>query len=100
MRYLRIEILLYLYKVSSLVRKWRGRTQDKLTSHRITIVTLARRAYRHVSEPAYRFSSSTCRALACQGKATGFLRMRKTQRELAERNEVEMTSFSTDQVSS
>lgn len=58
MHYLRIEILLYLYKVSSLVRKWRGRTQDKLTSHRINRITPARRAYRHVCEPAYRYMGS------------------------------------------
>lgn len=35
-----------------------------------------------------------------QEMATGFLRMRKTQREMAEGNEVEMRPFSTDQVSS
>lgn len=35
-----------------------------------------------------------------QGKTTGFLRTIKTQREMAEGNEVEMRPFSTDQVSS
>lgn len=35
-----------------------------------------------------------------QEMATGFLRMRKTQREMAEGNKVEMRPFSTDQVSS
>lgn len=56
--YLKIEILLYLYKVSSLVRKLGGRTQDKLTSHRITMITPARRAYGHVCEPASRYMGS------------------------------------------